>query len=128
MDSKKIIEAVQKCRDKISQNIDTQKIKASGRTGLQLNILAFRSLIEHQVDEASRIFGREFLIYRQFIKINGSPDLEHEEGKSPIVPDGLPDIAGYNPVRTTVGKGSRRDNVISQTSRGIPYLVEAGIT
>ena len=32
MDSKKIIEAVQKCRDKISQNIDTQKIKASGRT------------------------------------------------------------------------------------------------
>ena len=32
MDSNKILEAVQKCRDKISQNIDTQKIKASGRT------------------------------------------------------------------------------------------------
>ena len=32
MDSEKILKAVQKCRDKISQNIDTQKIKASGRT------------------------------------------------------------------------------------------------
>ena len=36
MDSKKILEAVQKCRDKISQNIDTQKIKASGRTQASL--------------------------------------------------------------------------------------------
>jgi len=32
MDAEKVLKAVQKCRDRISQNIDTQNIKASGRT------------------------------------------------------------------------------------------------
>jgi hypothetical protein len=32
MESDKVLKAVQKCRDKIVQNIDTQKIKASGKT------------------------------------------------------------------------------------------------
>ena len=37
MDAEKVLKAVQKCRDKISQNIDTQGIKASGRTQKALN-------------------------------------------------------------------------------------------
>lgn len=38
MDAEKVLKAVQKCRDKISQNIDTQKIKASGRTQKSLQV------------------------------------------------------------------------------------------
>ena len=38
MDAEKVLKAVQKCRDKISQNIDTQKIKASGRTQASLKV------------------------------------------------------------------------------------------
>lgn len=38
MDAEKVLKAVQKCRDKISQNIDTQKIKASGRTQKALQV------------------------------------------------------------------------------------------
>lgn len=38
MDAEKVLKAVQKCRDKISQNIDTQKIKASGRTKKALQV------------------------------------------------------------------------------------------
>lgn len=38
MDAEKVLKAVQKCRDRISQNIDTQKIKASGRTQAALQV------------------------------------------------------------------------------------------